>query len=192
MNHKVSGVVVFLVSSFASFVWLPSAALANRTGNITITVDGRVYLHGQYSEIGSSPPAAVWWYCSTTQLQPQEGVQITPDPADPLRAILRGKIVLDVENGDKAEVKELRLVRNDAQSATWTVDPADVERIAIELGLSGEPAGVAETTPTPGNRLAANVAPDSFPWQWVAGGAGAAVLIGAGLIMIRRRINPQG
>jgi hypothetical protein len=189
MYNKVSGLVALLVLSFASLVWLPSAALANRTGNITITVDGRVYLRGQYSEIGSSPPAAVWWYCSTTQLQPQEGVRITPDPADPLRATLRGKIVLDVENGDKAEVKELRLVRNDAQSATWTVDPADVERIAIELGLSGEPAGVSETAPALGNRLAANVAPDSFPWRWVAAGAGAAVLIGVGLIMTRRRIN---
>ncbi|MBX9580615.1 MAG: hypothetical protein K2X87_09935, partial [Gemmataceae bacterium] len=69
------------------------------------------------------------------------------DPADPLRAALRGDIEVRV-NEARVRVSELRLVRR-AAGAGWSVHPADVEAAAKAAGYEtaapadppGPPAG---------------------------------------------------
>jgi hypothetical protein len=165
-------VVVPLV--LAASALAPASALADRVVSIVIEVDGKPYLGGAAGDSGHPSNAAVWRYLAVRELEPREGVTITPDPADPLKATLRGKIVVDVRYGGKAEVEELRLVRR-SPDAGWTVAEDDVERMAKDIGLGDVPPPVApQAMPPP--RAAAFV---NMPMFWIVAGGLVVVLLAA-------------
>jgi hypothetical protein len=53
--------------------------------------------------------------------------RVEADQDDPLRATLKGAIVITVEEGGRAEVSELRLTREN-ENARWMIAPEDVDR----------------------------------------------------------------
>jgi hypothetical protein len=87
--------------AFAMLALLPAPAQAARVGTIKIHVDGKLWLSGGTFDDGSPPPAAVWRCLTSGELRLVEGAAIAADPADPLRATLRGRIVIDVRYGGK-------------------------------------------------------------------------------------------
>jgi hypothetical protein len=113
---------------------LPSSAFAAGDGDIAIEiqVDGKPYLVGSRRHSESRLTAEVWRYMTSADLNPVDGVQVSPEPENPLKATLRGSITISIENGGTAVVNELHLIRR-AADAVWTVDPADVEQIALKM-----------------------------------------------------------
>lgn len=157
---------------------LPSIAQAGRVGSIKIAVDGHTLLTGNTFDSGSPQPAAVWRYLTSTELRPAEGVSIPPAQSDPLRSTLRGKITIDVQYGGKAEVKELRLIRQNLTGG-WTVDSEDVERIAKDIGLKNIPVVMPDSRPS-GSETAQSGNPINGAFTWVLiAGVGVAVLVAA-------------
>jgi hypothetical protein len=177
------------VLAVALVALLPSVAHAGRVCATRISVDGKTWLAGAFIDGGLTQPADVWWRLASNELQPADGVTIPPDPADPLRATLRGKIVIDVQCGGQAEAKELRLIRR-APGAGWTVDLLDVQRLAKEIGLDNVSGVVPQQRAAgPGPRPTSAPAAGGIPWLWVAGGGAAvlaAVLIG---VTLARRVG---
>ena len=61
-----------------------------------------------------------------------EVVRVTPDDDDPLRATLQGAIRLEIRHGrtieTRAELTDLTLVRESAESPTWFLPPEEIER----------------------------------------------------------------
>jgi hypothetical protein len=170
----------------------PAEARAARVLSISITVDGQERLRAAGGDNGESPAVAVWQRLTSTELKPPEGAEPVPaDVLDPLRATVRGNIVIDVSYAGKAQVTEVHLVRRTPSSA-WTVDPADVERIGRQIGLvTGPPiAGPDGPAGNAANPGAGEGAAQGLPlWVW-AGGAIAAALFVVGLV-VRLNVNPS-
>jgi uncharacterized protein (TIGR03067 family) len=110
-----------------------------RTIGISIKVDGKLHLMGSSPDNGFRPARWVWLYLLSTELKPVEGVHVSPEPSDPLKATLQGRIVIEVEHTGKAEIKELRLIRRTAD-AGWTVDPKDAMHLAVKIRVAEPPA----------------------------------------------------
>jgi hypothetical protein len=166
----------------------PPEAAAARPLSFAIRVDGKDYLAGVGGDNGEAPPAVVWRRLAITELKPAPGVDVKPDAADPLRATIRGDVEIDVSDGGKATVKELRLVRENP-TAAWTVDREDVERIAKDIGLGEVPpaAGPATQATTTGSGTT------SEPSPLLGVGIGLALaLFASGLLVswMRRRVAP--
>ncbi len=171
----------------AALALLPSVAYAGRVGEITIEVDGKQHLSKHTYDNGSPPAAAVWRYLSSTELEPVAGATIPVDPVDPLRATLRGKIVIEVRYGGKAEVAELRLVRRSPE-AGWVVDSDDVERMAASIGLRDIPQVPPDTAATAAGMPRGVKDGGEFPVVWVAvGGALLAAGVTIVTVIIRRK-----
>lgn len=159
---------LLFVAALAVFGF-PPRAQADRILGIIISVDGKPHLYGDDGDDGRQPPLTVWRYLASAELRPAPDVVIAPDPSNPLTAILRGRVDIRVDYGGKAVVRKLRLVRPDVGRTRWSVAPADVERIARDIGL------------VPGEGR-----PRSIVWPSIGILAGAAVLAGW-LILARRK-----
>ncbi len=114
---------------------------------------------------GEPGPAIVWRYLTTRPLKPAVGVTIVADPADPLKATIKGKILVEVRYGGKAEVNELHLDRP-AANVEWTVAFDDVEAMAKSIGLGDLPPPVPPLPPSPPPAQPQSAAP---VWLWPAG-----------------------
>src|SRR5215218_5637702 len=91
----------------------PADVSAARILKYSVSVDGRERLWGDGADNGQAAPEIVWRRLATTPLSPADGADpITPDAADPLRATLRGNIVVEVTTAGKAQTGELRLIRS--------------------------------------------------------------------------------
>ncbi len=123
-------------------------------------------------------PEVVWGYLSKVQLKAVG--ELPPDPADPLRATLTGKVRIAVlhtgrpagVSGDTRTdvvVDELRLVRTAPGADTWQFAPGEVERTAAAAGI--DPARPAAN----GWRVALAV-----------GGAVVVLAVAAGVVAWRR------
>lgn len=164
----------------------PPQASAARVLKFAVRVDGKDQLVGTAGDNGDASAAVVWHRLATTELTPPVGVEIRPEVGDPLRAVLRGNIEIEVSYGAKAAVKELRLVR-EPPSAGWTVDSRDVEQIAKDIGLGGVLTPPA-LPPAPAN--SAETANQS-PWLWVGAGLAAALFVSGFMVSwLRRQMVP--
>ena len=180
-------VVTVLAAGLAALA-LPGPAFAGRIVDINIELDGKAYLAAAKGDSGLPPPEAVWRYLAVVQLHPEEGVKIAPDPADPLRLTVRGKIAIDVRYGGKATVSELHLTRS-SPDAGWSVLPEDVERIAKEIGLGEPPPPSPEgrtSTPLPGSATA-TPADDTLLFGIAVGAVVVVVVLGVLFIRSVRR-----
>ena len=170
----------------------PSAAFAARIGTIEIRVDGKVLLRGSTHDNGAPPPSVVWRYLSRPtgldELRPEPGVEIVPDAGDPLRATLKGKIVVEVQFAGKAEVSELRLVRK-SPSAGWSVAEEDVARMANGMNLSTVP-GLPEVVGRPAASAERAEDAGEVSWPWViAGAVGVVLAAGIAALCFRSRLR---
>lgn len=150
-----------------------SEAQANRVVNITVTVDGKKYLSGDFGDNGSEPKDKVWFYLDLVALHPEKGIDIEPDEVDPTQAILVGKrIEVDVQYAGKVEVTELMLNRNDEESTDWHIDSQQIRDMGKKLGFTEHvPADpVVPTNVTP-------AASDGWPWLPTVAGAILAVVV---------------
>jgi hypothetical protein len=119
--------------------------LAARYVPITITVNGHAILKGGINANADADPDALWRHLQNVNLQPIADYRIEPDPQDRSRSTLAGQIVLEVSYAGRAEISELKLVRD--RFANWKVAPDDVERtlenrhkpFAFRISIAGEP-----------------------------------------------------
>jgi hypothetical protein len=127
--------------AIAPFVLLTVSLLPGCAGQRYIKVDierdGAVALHTEYGVSDSLNSSAIW-----KTLQGQSFTAITPikpEPEDPLKAVLKGKLRMVVTHVDNelasAKIKELRLVRDSDPSDQWKLAPGEVERTSLAAGL---------------------------------------------------------
>lgn len=126
-----------------------SSVQAARLLEIRIERNGQAILKGMTEDNSQADPGIVWEYLNGELLKAENG--LTPDPADPMRATLTGKIrVAVLHTGQPAAVKgsmrtdvvvdELRLVRPSPDSEYWVLAPGEVER-------SGRIGGITRSQP---------------------------------------------
>ena len=164
----------------------PADVRAERTLKFTVSINGELRLTGDGADNGQAPQEVVWRRLATTPLHPVEGTEPIPaDPANPLRAFVRGNILVEVSTAGRAQASELRLIRSTPTSG-WTVAPEDVNELGRSLGF-GEPAAGTESNATPTTAPAEEPASGVPLWVWL-GGAIAAALFSVGL-MIRLGVN---
>src|SRR5579872_6823463 len=67
-----------------------------------VWIDGKAVLEGGVGDDGQDADT-VWRYLKTSSLRPIRGYRVEPDPEDPLRATLRGKVIIRAESGGQTE-----------------------------------------------------------------------------------------
>lgn len=91
-----------------------------------ISLDGKPIL--TTSTAGhNEDPDTIWRFLKRLPLRSVKGYHIVPDADEPMRATLRGSIIVQVDEGGLAEVYELRLARQ-AEGGAWTMAEIEVNR----------------------------------------------------------------
>jgi hypothetical protein len=106
---------IFLVSTRFAF--------AVHLIRFSISIDGKAVLETSTSD--GEDADALWRHLKQLQLRPVKGYNVQPDD-DPLKATLKGKVVIQAAEGGRAEVAELKLVR-ESEDAAWKIAPGEVE-----------------------------------------------------------------
>lgn len=101
-------------------------AFAMRYVKFEIIVDKKIVLMTSKGDSGSEDPSVMYGYLKDMDLRPVNGYQLKPTKS-PLKAVLKGKIHIDCNNGPDVTVNELKLVRSKVDSK-WKVDPLYVKR----------------------------------------------------------------
>jgi hypothetical protein len=96
-----------------------------KPNNIRVSINRRFVLY-RFTYTSQDADTA-WRDMKQLDLWPYQSSKIKADSGDPLRATLRGKVTIDAGNAGRAEVSELKLVREKV-NALWKIDPAEVER----------------------------------------------------------------
>jgi hypothetical protein len=127
------------------WLWLAtgSSAFAARLLSATVRLNGQTVLHSKYQDddFWSAPPGAatVWTYLGKEPLWVEKGAQVQADAADPVRAKLRGSLVIRLQHVDRliveAKAAELTLIRADPSSDKWFLPAEEVERLAQANGI---------------------------------------------------------
>lgn len=99
-------------------------AYAARLVRISVEQDGKLILESHSGDDGFETPYLVWRQLKGAQLTPVNGFSLAPDPGEADSAVLRGRIIVDVQYGDRVETNELPLV---LAAGKWHVEPAWVE-----------------------------------------------------------------
>ena len=102
-------------------------ALAARLIGFTVSIDGKVVLEANWGDDGDMQGDFVWRQLKEAALWPFKGYKVEADGDDPLRATLKGKVIVQSIYSGRAEVSELKLVR-EKDNARWKIAPAEVER----------------------------------------------------------------
>ena len=97
---------------------------AARLVHISIELDGKTVLSGHSSDDGFETPYIVWRHLKNAPLEPEAQLQLEPVPGETGKAVLRGKIAVDVQYGARIETDELPFTQ---VLGKWHVDPAWVE-----------------------------------------------------------------
>src|SRR5262245_5697894 len=137
---------IWVLAGVCVCLW-PAPAWALRVISISVELDGKVVLSGDWGDSGYASPYLVWRYLRTAPLRPVQGFAVKPDPERPFEAVIRGKIRVKVQYGAEAGASELKLERNNKFEEQWLIDSKWVE----ENGPPGDP--VAEE-----NKLSARLA----------------------------------
>ncbi len=117
------------VGLLVACLWLfhPGEVRAGRDIGIFVTLDGKQILLSASGDNGTPGPGTVWRYLKTTPLSPRDGFKVLPLPDQPLIALLKGKVVVEVNYGGKVETSELKLIRKRVDNDSWHIDPDWVE-----------------------------------------------------------------
>jgi hypothetical protein len=114
------------ILAFAILLISSRAAVAAHLLRFEVSIDGLAALETGTVDHDESADTA-WRHLKDLKLSPIKGYQVEPAKADPLRAELNGKVIIQCAEAGRAEVSELHLVRAQ-EDAPWTVDAAEVER----------------------------------------------------------------
>jgi hypothetical protein len=101
-------------------------AFAAQLVRYEVSLGGRMVLETSTSGHNEDPDT-MWRYLKRLPLRPVRGYRIRSDQDDALRSTLRGPIVIQVDEGGRAEVSELRLEREN-ENASWKIANVDVNR----------------------------------------------------------------
>jgi hypothetical protein len=124
------------VLSLLCVATIPAPVLGFRVVPMSVKLDGKEILVGRTGDNGYAGPYTVWRYLKTRPLSPVQGYAVHAEPERPLEAVLRGKLVVNVNYSVDRAVSELKLIRRQENSQEWYVDPDWVERV----GPLGDPA----------------------------------------------------
>jgi len=123
----------------AVLVWLAmcNPASAARLLTATVKLNGQTVLQSTYPDNdywGAPPAATVWRYLGKEPMSVEKATRIEADAADPLRAKLRGDLLIRILHVGRliveAKADELTLVRTDPESDKWFLPADEVERLA--------------------------------------------------------------
>jgi hypothetical protein len=140
---------------------------------IVVSLDGTPELStGIVTRTGNTPdnPENVWQCLKRLGLIPIRGQLLQTDTDDSLRATLTGSVVVELKYDNRpwgrAEVSTLKLVRQNAKTRSWQVDPADVDRTLSKRngnqGAAGGDAPDNASRPEASNSAAGT-------WKWSVG-----------------------
>jgi hypothetical protein len=140
-----------LILALGALLLCTQPAFAARFVLFEVSIDGKVVLEtGRWDE--GADADTVWRYLKQ-QLRPVKGYKVEVDSNDPLRATLKGKVIIESGYGGQAEVSELKLVR-EKDDAPWKIDPTEVERtfksrnkpLDLSVSIDGKTVLLATTT----------------------------------------------
>src|SRR5262249_36960781 len=103
-------------------------AWAKRVVDAEVKLDGMVVLTAGGGDDGK-PGHDVWGYLKRYEFRPAERFSVTPETKDPLKAVLRGEIVVQIDYGGEARTTSLKLVRPRKDAPFWKIAPGEVERL---------------------------------------------------------------
>jgi hypothetical protein len=138
------------VTLLATGLWLflPGSAFAARLVSAIVQLDGQTVLSSTYQDddFWGAPPggATVWRYLGKEPMWAEKTVRVTGEAAEPLRAKLKGILVIRLQHVDspivEAKASELTLIRADPSSDKWFLPAEEVERLAEANGIPGLPS----------------------------------------------------
>jgi hypothetical protein len=139
-------VIARLLLSLAVMFVGSRAALAVQLVRYQISLDGKPILATSTSGHNEDPDT-IWRFLKRLPLRSVKGYRIVPDRDEPMRATLRGSIVVQVDEGGLAEVHELRLQR-ESQGGAWSIAEIEVNRTLVSrhkpyvfvVSVDGKPA----------------------------------------------------
>ncbi len=114
------------------FTGSEAAFAARPLPRFDVSVDGKPALRAFGGRRGDNADG-LWLSLKQARFEQATGPRKFPpyrveaDQDDPLRATLKGTIVIAVEEGGRADVSELRLIREN-ENAHWVIAPEDVDR----------------------------------------------------------------
>ncbi len=101
----------------------------------TIWIDGKLCLQGDKrvavpdTSLGRGPAPSredrirvIWGALKRAKFRPVNGFTVPIDTVNPLRAILKGQVLIKVGDHWGSQVQELYIERDNAESTTWNVD----------------------------------------------------------------------
>lgn len=103
-----------------------SGAAAMRYVEFNILLGGRRVLRASMGDSGHEDSDTVRRYLKRLPLRSLDGYAVKPDPGQPLRATLRGKLRIEASGVEEVTLSSLRLVRSSA-AAKWRIDPRDID-----------------------------------------------------------------
>jgi hypothetical protein len=115
-----------------------TSTFAARLLSATVELNGQMVLRTAYEDddFWGSPPGAatVWRYLGKERLWVEKEAQVCAGAAHPLRAKLRGTLIIRLQHVDRliveAKAAELTLIRADPSSDKWFLPAEEVERLA--------------------------------------------------------------
>jgi hypothetical protein len=116
---------LLLIFAVGAVLVSPQPAFAVRLVRFSVSIDGKVVLETSTADHGEDADTT-WRHLKHLYLRPVKGYRVHSDDG-PLRATLKGKVIIQADAGGRAEVTELQLVR-DKEDAPWKIAPAEVER----------------------------------------------------------------
>ena len=120
-------------------------AFAMRLARYHVLLDGKLVLEAHWGDNGGDADK-IWLTLKRLDFQPVRGFKVEAESSDPLRATLKGKVVVEELYGGRAECAELPLVRGKADD-TWAIAPAEIDRtlkarhkpLRFSISVNGKP-----------------------------------------------------
>lgn len=151
----------------------------------TVLVDGKPALSGTAEGAENPTAAVVWRYLVDLRLRPEPGFVAPADPGNPLKATLRGDILVRLQYtaqlDQEVRLQELQLTRK-TPDGDWSLDLDEARRVARAAGLvEAVPLDLPVIVPAP----PPPPPPSPMPlWMVILGGGGLGILVAAILIIV--------
>ncbi len=116
-----------LAASLLGLALLAQSAVAARLIRMSVQLDGKPILTSMTDDDAIPGPYTVWRYLKSRPFKAVKDVSLQPEADNPLKAVLRGKVRVVVEDCPAVETSELTLTRKSEQGNTWFLDPEWVE-----------------------------------------------------------------
>lgn len=116
-----------LILAVGALLLCSQPAFAVRLVRFNVWIDGKVALETFTDDTGEVDADTLWRNLKRLKLGTVKEYKVEADSDDPLRATLKGKVIIESVYSGRAEVSELKLVR-EKDDAAWKIAPAEIER----------------------------------------------------------------